>query len=402
MIDLIIRGWIRDYQNITDKKVRESYIVLSGIVGILCNLVLFGAKLAVGLISNSIAVISDAFNNLTDMGSSLVSILGAKLSGGPPDEEHPHGHGRFEYIASLVIAFIIFGVGFELLRDSYDQLVHPGEVIFSYVTLAILGLAVLVKLWMFSYNLYISRKIKSSINKGTAYDSLMDSFATSLVIVSMLIGQRWNFPIDGLAGMVISLFILYAGFDVARDTVDLLLGSAPDPEVAARITQIVSGGQHVIGSHDLEIHDYGPNRMVASIHAEVPDDRNIVEVHAAIDTLENQVSQELGIDIVIHMDPISTDCDKIAGVWAEVQSCLSDFDQPVRIQNFRIAQGENKIIVIFDLEIMGPAAEKEYPRISGRVRDRIEAHCPNYDVVINKVGKDIRVKEVYGVLACRH
>lgn len=397
MINLIIRHWIKDYENVNDKKVRESYIVLSGVVGIICNLFLFSTKLAVGLISNSIAVISDAFNNLTDMGSSLVSILGAKLSGGPPDEEHPHGHGRFEYIASLVIAFIIFGVGFELLRDSYDQMRNPEKVIFSNVTVAILGLSVMIKLWMFSYNLYIARKIKSSINKGTAYDSFNDSIATSFVIVSMFVGRFWDFPIDGLAGMVISLFILYAGFDIARDTVNLLLGSAPDPEVAARINQIVSAGKHVVGTHDLEIHDYGPNRVVASIHAEVPDDKNIVEVHSSIDTLESQIVRELGIDIVIHMDPISTDTSKISRVRSEVQACISDLDQEIRIQNFRIAQGEDKIIVIFDLEILASIPESAYLKVARMVRERIETHCVHHDVVINKVGKDIRNKTANGI-----
>ncbi len=397
MIDLIIRHWIKDYQNINDKKVRESYIVLSGIVGILCNLLLFGGKLAAGLISNSIAVISDAFNNLTDMGSSLVSILGAKLSGSPPDQEHPFGHGRFEYIASLVIAFIIFGVGFELLRDSYDQLRNPAKVIFSYVTLAILGASVLVKMWMFSYNLYISKKIKSSINKGTAYDSLNDSIATGVVILSMILGRFWEFPIDGLAGMFVSLFIIYAGFDIARDTVNLLVGSAPDPEVAARINEIVRNGKHVIGTHELEIHDYGPNRVMASIHAEVPDDVNIVAVHSSIDTLENLISQELGIEIVVHMDPISTDIHKIDTVWAQVSVCLSDMEPKVRIENFRIAQGENKVIVIFDLEIPGPIPESEYLQVTRQVRQRIESGCLNYEVVINKVGRDIRSKEVNGL-----
>lgn len=397
MIDLIIRRWIKDHQNINNKDVRESYIVLSGIVGILCNLLLFGGKMAAGLISNSIAVISDAFNNLTDMGSSLVSILGAKLSSSPPDQEHPFGHGRIEYIASLVIAFIIFGVGFELLRNSYEQLKNPEKVIFSYVTLGILGASVLVKLWMFSYNLYISKKIKSTINKGTAYDSLNDSIATGVVILSMILGRFWDFPIDGLAGMAISLFIIYAGFDVARDTVNLLLGSAPDPEVAARINQIVRNGRHVMGTHELEVHDYGPNRVMASIHAEVPDYVDIVEAHSSIDALENQISQELGIEIVVHMDPITTDNHKIAQAWAQVSICLSGMEEEVRLENFRIAQGENKVIVIFDLEILGPIPKSEYLQLASQVRQRIESAGLNFEVVINQVGRDIPNKEANGL-----
>ena len=213
----------------------------------------------------------------------------------------------------------------------------------------------------------------------------------------MIVGRVWDFPIDGLAGMAVSLFIIYTGFDVARDMVNLLLGSAPDPEVAARINEIVRNGKHVIGTHELEIHDYGPNRVMASIHAEVPDDANIVAVHSSIDTLENLISQELGIEIVVHTDPISTDNHKIDMAWAQVSLCLSGMEQQFRIQNFRIAQAENKVIVIFDLEILGPIPESEYLQITRQVRQRIESGCLNYEVVINKVGRDIRSKEVNGL-----
>ncbi len=392
MIKFIIRHWVMDYENVIDKKVRESYIILSGIIGICCNALLFAAKLSAGLLVNSIAIISDAFNNLTDMGSSLVAILGAKLSTKPPDEEHPYGHGRFEYLASLVIALIIFGVGIELLRDSFNKLIHPEKVIFSYTVLIILGLSVLVKLWMFSYNLYIARKIKSGINRGTAYDSLNDSIATSLVLVTMVLGRFVDFPMDGLVGMAISLFILYAGFDIARDTVSLLLGSAPDPVVAARITEIVSAGKHVVGTHDLELHDYGPNRVMASIHAEVPDYMNIVEVHSSIDTLEHRIADELGIDIVVHMDPISTDDYVIAKAKAEIEACIEDMTKDIAIRNFRIAQAENKVIVIFDLEILRAIPEIQYIRVARQVREKIESGCTSYEVVINKVGRNIAVK----------
>lgn len=392
MINFIIQHFISDYENINDKKVRESYIILSGIIGICCNLVLFAAKLSAGLFVNSIAIISDAFNNLTDMGSSLVSILGAKLSTKPPDDEHPYGHGRFEYLASLVIALIIFGVGLELLRDSFNKLIHPEAVIFSYAALVILGVSVLIKLWMFSYNLYIAKKIRSAINKGTAYDSLNDSIATSVVLATMILGRFVDFPLDGLAGIAISLFILYAGFDVARDTVSLLLGSAPDPEIAARITEIVSSGKHVVGTHDLEVHDYGPNRVLASIHAEVPDYMNIVEVHSSIDTLENRITEELGIDIVIHMDPISTDNNRITTVRADIDDCIRDMAKDIGIRNFRIAQAENKIIVIFDLEILAAIPESQYIKVARQVREKIALTCSSYEVVINKVGKNITIK----------
>lgn len=385
MIKIIIKRWIKDYENVSDKNVREAYGVLAGILGIICNLVLFMSKLVLGLAINSIAVISDAFNNLTDLGSSAVSIIGAKLSNRPPDEDHPYGHGRSEYIASLVVAFIIFSVGFELLLSSYNKFIHPEKVVFNALSLLILIAAVLIKLWMFSYNLYIARKINSTINKANAYDSLSDVFATSLVIAAMLIGIFSSLPIDGAAGIVISLLILYSGFSVARDTVSLLLGSAPDPELVKKINDIVCSGKHVIGTHDLKVHDYGPSRVIASVHVEVPDYLNIVEVHSCIDTLEEEITDELGIDITVHMDPISTDNEKIERVRHDVLECLNGEEPSVFIENFRIAQAENKINVIFDLEVLSSIPESDYSRLKKKIRGKIESTYDGYEVVINKI-----------------
>jgi cation diffusion facilitator family transporter len=388
MIKYIIRKWIKDYQNVSDCKVREAYLVLSGTLGILCNLLLFVTKLAIGLYINSIAVISDAFNNMTDLGSSLVSILGAKLANRPADEDHPYGHGRFEYIAALVVAFIIFSVGFQLLRSSYDKLLNPEKVTFSAAILIILILSVLVKLWMFSYNSYIATAINSSINKATAYDSLNDCLATSLVIAAMVAGAYTDFPIDGLVGILISLFIIYAGFSIARDTVNLLLGSAPEPELVEKINQLVCSGQCVVGTHDLEVHDYGPSRVIASIHAEVPDYEHIVEVHAVIDSLEKRVKEELNINIIIHMDPISTDLKKIEKVRNKILSCVKEEEMGIKFRDFRIAQAANKINVIFNLEVLPEIPEFEHAGIKKQVREKIHRQCPDYEVVINQIGQN--------------
>lgn len=385
MIKIIISKWIKNYENVTDRNVRESYGVLSGVLGILCNLLLFIAKISIGLMINSIAVISDAFNNLTDLGSSMISILGSKLSNRPPDKDHPNGHGRFEYIASLVIAFIIFLVGYQLLVNSYNKLVHPEKVSFNAVSLVILILSVTVKLWMFSYNTYIGKRINSSINKATAYDSLSDGIATSAVIVTMIIGQFTSFPIDGAGGMAISLLILYSGFMIAKDTVNLLLGSAPDESVIDRINQLVLSGRHVIGVHDLVVHDYGPSRVIASVHVEVPDYLNIVDVHSSIDTLEEQIAQELGIEVVIHMDPISTDEKKIVKIRNDIMDCLQTLDMEIQIEKFRIAQAENKVNVIMDIRIESDDSESENGRIKKIIREKIEDTYDYYEVVINSI-----------------
>lgn len=304
MIKLLIKWYVKDYRNITDPRVRESYGVLSGVLGIICNLFLFIVKISIGLLINSIAVISDAFNNLSDLGSSLISILGVKLSNRPADREHPHGHGRYEYITSLTVSFIIFGVGLELLRNSFQKVIKPEEVIFSPISIFLLVVSVFVKLWMFSYNRYIGKAINCGINKATASDSLNDAIATSTVIAGTLLGRVVDFPFDGVLGLVISVLIMYSGFGIAKSSVDLLLGSSPDQELIDSINSYVLRGKGIKGVHDLKVHDYGPGKISASIHAEVSEGANIVEIHSQIDEIEQRIKSELGVDIVIHMDPV--------------------------------------------------------------------------------------------------
>ncbi|GAE87153.1 cation diffusion facilitator family transporter [Acetivibrio straminisolvens] len=303
MIKLIIKWFIKDYRNVTDKKIRESYGVLSGVIGIICNIFLFILKIITGLFINSIAVISDAFNNLSDLGSSLVAIFGVKLSNRPPDDEHPHGHGRYEYISSLVVSFIIFAVGLELLRNSFGKIVKPEEVTFNAISILMLIISILVKLWMFSYNRYIGGVINSGINKATAQDSLNDAIATTAVLAGTLIGRAVPFPLDGIMGLIISVLIMYTGFGIAKDSVDLLLGLCPDEELTERIKSYFYR-REIKGIHDLKVHDYGPGRISASIHAEVSEGENIVEIHSVIDEIEQRIKNELGVDIVVHMDPV--------------------------------------------------------------------------------------------------
>jgi cation diffusion facilitator family transporter len=289
---------------VEDSTVRESYGILAGVIGVICNIFLFGVKLTIGLIMNSIAITSDAFNNLSDTGSSLVAIIGAKLSGRDADQEHPFGHGRFEYIASLIISFIIVLVGFELLKSSFDKIIHPEALGFNLVLMVILILSVFIKVWMYSYNRYIGKVINSGVNRATASDSLNDVIATSAVIITTLVGQFVDFPLDGIAGVIVSLLIMYTGFGVAKDTVNVLLGMSPSEELVERIHQLIDSNEHIVGSHDLKVHDYGPGRTIASIHAELSDQTDIVKAHSIIDALEKLIMAELCIDIVIHVDPI--------------------------------------------------------------------------------------------------
>lgn len=304
MIKIIIKRFIKNYENIEDVNVREDYTVLSGVLGIINNLFLFLIKLIIGLVINSIAVISDAFNNLNDLATSIVTIFGAKLSNAPPDREHPYGHGRFEYIASLVVSFIIFAVGLSLLKSSFNKVINPEEVVFSWNSMIILFASISIKIWMYSYNKYIGKLIDSSINRAIAHDSINDVLSTSAVIVGTVIGNYVSFPIDGILGIVISLIIIYSAFTIAKDSVDLILGPAPDPKTIDDISSVILAGDGIEGLHNLIVHDYGPGRISASVHVEVPADSNIVEMHNEIHRIEGEIKSKLGISIVIHMDPI--------------------------------------------------------------------------------------------------
>lgn len=384
MIKFIIKQRIPHWQNTQAFLVREQYISLSGYIGVLCNVMLFAVKLTIGLFINSIAVISDAFNNMTDISSSVISIVSAKLSNKPPDGTHPHGHGRFEYIGSLVVAAIIFVVGFQLLGQSYQRLRNPEIVRYNHWVVLILVLSILVKLWMFSYNRYIANTINSSINRAAAFDSLSDTAATSMVVISMIMGLYTRFPVDGAMGLVIALLIMYSGFDVARDTANMLVGKAPEDQVVEKIYDIVSAGENIIMAHDLEIHEYGPGRVVGSIHAEMPDTTNIVDAHTSIDRLEKKVKQDMGIDLVVHIDPVSTDKVKSKEVKKNVLSCLEKEELDTWVEVVRVAAASNKIMVTIEVHPKEKDDSAAAQATAQVVKERIEAAYDNYRVVINK------------------
>ncbi len=381
MIKYLIKKQIKNNEDIKNPKVREEYISLSGYIGIFCNVLLFVVKLAIGLFINSIAVISDAFNNMTDISSSVISIVSAKMSNKPPDGTHPHGHGRFEYIGSLVVAATVFVVGYQLLRKSYERLMNPETVNLNMTVVVLLVLSILLKLWMFSYNRYIAKTINSSINKAAAYDSLSDTAATSLVVLSMVMGMYIDFPVDGAMGLLIALLIMYSGFDVARDTANMLLGRAPEDQVVDEIYKIINAGEYVIKAHDLEIHEYGPGRVVGSIHAEMPDTTNIVDAHTSIDQLEKQVKGDIGINLTVHIDPVSTDAVKTEEVTANVMACLSQEETGVEVSVVRVAEAERKTIVTVKIDFLTNISTGDKDTIYQRIKENIENEYPHYQVV---------------------
>lgn len=382
MIKILIKKFIPDYTNVNDKKIREKYGVLGGVLGIICNLFLFSVKLIIGIFMNSIAIISDAINNLSDTGSSIVSIFGAKMSNRQPDKEHPFGHGRIEYIASLIVSMIIMIVGVELLKTSVSKIIHPEPIKFSLVLIVILILSLSVKLWMFSYNTYISKAINSSIQKATAADSINDVFATSAVIISTAAGYLFKIQIDGYIGFIVSVLVLYSGFKISKDTVDMLLGTPPSPELVKDIQTMVLSGEDVIGVHDLIIHDYGPGRAMASVHAEVPDTVNITKIHEVIDSLEQKVLDELGVHLVIHMDPISNNCEKTKELKEQVMQICADINSEFTIHDFRITDGENQINLIFDLVVPFELNSKEKSEAIEAISKKLIEIDSKYNCVI--------------------
>lgn len=383
MIKLIIKRFIKDSENTGDKRVRESYGVLGGVLGIICNTFLFVLKLCAGTVMNSIAVISDAFNNLSDMGSSLVTIIGTKLSGKRPDKEHPFGHGRLEYISSLIVSFIILLMGFELLKSSAVKIFRPEEVNFSLPLIIILSLSVLVKVWLYFSGSYMGSRINSSTLKAAARDSLNDVIATGAVIITTVIGQFVKFPaLDGIVGTAVALLIMKTGFDIARDTVGILLGSPADSELVSAISSAVLKGEGITGVHDLIIHDYGPGRVMASIHAEVPDDSDIVAVHEVIDAVEKNIETELGIHMVIHMDPVSVSCERTNKIKEQVCKAVAEADPEYSIHDFRIVDGENRINLIFDMVVPYGISDERLEEDLNRIKQSLSDTDGRYNCVI--------------------
>lgn len=295
---------IRQYKgNIGVSHARKAYGVLSGTIGIIANILLFIIKLLCGLIINSIAVISDAFNNLSDSVSSVITLVGARLSEKPPDKEHPYGHGRYEYISSLAVAFIVFTMGYQLLLESFEKIMNPEPVKWNTFILLILILSVLIKIWLFFFNYRIAKKLNSTLIMANARDSLSDVIATTGVIVGTVVGKFVPLPLDGILGLFISLFILYSGFSIARDSIHFLLGPSPDPQDLKQIENVIARYGKITNAHNLQIHDYGPGKKLASLHVELPANMSVEQAHEIIHELEEKIKNELTIDVVIHVDP---------------------------------------------------------------------------------------------------
>ena len=352
MIRLLAKLFIRNRDDTGDPAVRRAYGVLCGAVGIALNALLFGAKAFAGAVTGSIAMTADAFNNLSDALSSVITLAGFRLSGKRNDTEHPFGHGRAEYVAGLIVAMLILMMGFDLARSSIEQIFEPEAVAFSALSCGILAVAILVKLYMAAYNAAVGRRIQSVAMRATAMDSLSDAAATLAVLASSLAGHFLGWNIDAYAGALVALLILWGGYNAAKDTITPLLGRAPDPELVRRIRAIVKEYKEVIGVHDLIVHEYGAGNLMVSLHAEVPSDGDMNELHDVIDTIEQRLKTELHCHAVIHMDPLDTNDSLVGETRGKVQEAVrAALDAPVSIHDFRMVTGPTHTNVIFDAVI---------------------------------------------------
>ena len=349
MTERLVRRFIPDWENVGDPAVRERYGLLSGAVGIFLTLLLSAGKMLAGLLTGSIAVTADAFNNLSDAGSSVVTLVGFKLAGQKADDGHPFGHGRIEYLAGLVVSLLILMVGVELGKSSIEKILHPEAVDFSVLSVIILAASILVKLWMCLFNRKLGRRIDSAAMEATATDSLSDVVATSAVLAGTLVGGLTGVSIDGWIGAVVAIFILRAGWGAAKDTIDPLLGTAPDPALVKGIQELVMSHKQVVGMHDLVIHDYGPGRRMCSFHAEVPQNADIMEAHDAIDHIEREIFEKYGVETTAHMDPIATEDEEVNRLRDQVRELVKEVDGEMTIHDFRVTKGPFHTNLIFDV-----------------------------------------------------
>lgn len=380
----LVSHFIKNYENIDNSKVRDSYGYLGGTVGIIINTILFLVKLSIGLIMKSIAVTADAFNNLSDALSSVITIAGFKLASKPADKEHPFGHGRIEYISGLIVSFMVMLVGFEFIKSSFNRIRNPQKISFEIIPFILILISIIAKIWLSKFNKYIGKKINSSALQASSLDALGDVITSSTVALSLLISKWVTFPIDGYIGILVSLFILYSGFSLTRDTINPILGEAPSPEFVEKIKDEVLKYDYITGVHDIIIHNYGPGRRMASLHAEVPCDISIIQIHEIIDRAERELSDKLNMILVIHMDPINTNDKEIVICKQEIAQILCDIPDVDSFHDFRIVgEGEFKNL-IFDIVVpSGFDIDKDGSLLKNKIDDELKKVHANYNALIN-------------------
>ena len=372
MTEWLVQTFVKNYKNIEEAEVRTGYGVLASIVGILCNLTLFGGKLGVGLALHSVSVMADAFNNLSDAASSVIGFVGVKIAEKPADREHPFGHGRMEYIAALIVSFLVIEVGFTFLKNALAKIQNPENLSFNRISMAILLVSVAVKLWLSFFNRKLGKRVNSTVMQATAADALGDVVTTLATMVSILFFYFTGINIDGYVGLAVSLLVIWAGIGIAKETLEPLIGQPADPKLCRRISDFVENYDGILGSHDLIVHNYGPTRSLASIHAEVPNNVDIEISHEIIDRIERDAAKELGLFLVIHMDPVETADARVVMLKKDVQKVLKSLDEWLSLHDFRMVSGEERINLVFDVVVPYSYQEAERPGLHQAIEEAVQ------------------------------
>ena len=381
MTQLLLRIFIKNHKNTDDPEVRLQYGKLAGWVGIFCNALLCAGKLVIGTLSGSLSITADAVNNLSDASSSVVTLIGFKLAAKPADDEHPFGHDRIEYISGLIVAALILIIGAELVKSSVTKILHPSPVEFSPAIVVVLVLSILMKLWMALFNRKLGRKIGSATLEATAADSRNDVITTAAVLVSCVAAEVSGLMIDGYTGLLVALFILYSGVGIAKDTIDPLLGEAPDEELVHAIARDVLAHKKVLGIHDLIVHDYGPGRRFASIHVEMDSRDDVLDSHEIIDDIEHEIKRKLNVELVIHYDPIVTDNEELNEAKARITEAIRAVDPRLAVHDFRMVCGKGHTNVIFDM-VVPHDLEPRKAELRELATERARAVNPRYRAVV--------------------
>lgn len=382
MTEFLVNKFIKDSANIESTEVRTRYGMLASVVGIFCNVLLFSVKLAIGLILSSLAVTADAFNNLSDAASSIISFVGVKMAGKPADAEHPFGHGRIEYIAALIVSFLVIEVGFTFFKSSISKIMHPEEITFDPVPFIILILSILVKLWMAFFNNKLGKRIDSKVMLATAADSLGDVITTSATVISIVICHFTSINVDAIAGLIVSGIVIWSGVSIAKDTLEPLIGQRVPSELYQKITAMVESYEGIVGAHDLIVHNYGPNRSMATIHAEVPNDVSIETSHEIIDRIERDAKKELNILLVIHMDPVEMRDEEVLELRDKTSHIVHALDPELHFHDFRVLKENEQKNLIFDLVVPDSYTEKDANRVMHQLIALLHEMEKNVDCII--------------------
>ncbi|MEA5060738.1 MAG: cation diffusion facilitator family transporter [Candidatus Pelethousia sp.] len=383
MTKLLIRLFVKDRDNPADSRVREAYGRLAGLVGIACNILLGGVKFTLGALTGSIAMQADGVNNLSDVGSNLVTLIGFHMAGKPADKEHPYGHARVEYIAALIISFLILLVGVELGKESVFKIIDPKPVAFTVASMFALVLSILAKLWLGRFTAYIGRHIHSSTMSAATADSMCDVISTGAILLCAILSYLKGWNLDGYVGVLVAGFVLYSGIGILRDTISPLLGEAPSPEMVGELSERLLSYGGICGLHDIMVHNYGPGRVIASAHAEVRADADIVAIHEIIDRAEREVGEKMGILLTIHLDPVETDDTRTGTVRAQVGEIVRAVDSRLRFHDFRMVSGEKQTNLIFDIVVPAGTDAAQAGRYKSSIREGVKGIDPSYVCVID-------------------